>query len=59
MAAHWWGLGPEAANLSSIPISRPNGSGSLHEWWSKGPGPRLGCLRSLRASWVLGAWLPQ
>ena len=50
---------PWSSKPLPIPISRPNGGGGLHEWWSKGPGPHLGCLRNLRASWVLGAWLLQ
>ena len=61
MAAHWLGPGLEAAvNLSPSPTLWPNGSSHLHRMQSVGRVPCcLGSLRSLRASWVLGAWLPR
>ena len=60
-ATHWPGPGLEAVvNLFPVPASAT-------EWWELsarhlvcGPSPcPLGSLRRLRASWVLGTWLPQ
>ena len=48
-----------AANLFPSLPQQPEGSGGLHGTQSWGPGHCLGGLKSLRAGWVLGAWLPQ
>lgn len=61
VAAHWPGPGLEMAmSLSPPPTLRPNGSGHPQRMQSVGRAPHcLGSLRSLKASWGLGAWPPQ